>query len=199
MNKYNRNKAFLGAVIGLATNVIGGAISANKKKKAEEAAYKQQQEEQNRKDAINQAQVMSQAYSNQDYIDEYKKKITLKNGGKINMNNKYNDRIKRIKKYSCGGRNKYACGGKKKALFGTEMDNKIGSEIGAASAGIGTLADSLFESSTPAKQVKSSDGFNMNNKTNLTPNSYNNTNNNQYMDIVQQMKMGGCRNKKKRK
>ena len=38
MNKYNRNKAFLGAVIGLAANVIGGAISANKKKKAEVAA-----------------------------------------------------------------------------------------------------------------------------------------------------------------
>lgn len=61
------------------------------------------------------------------------------------------------------------------------------------------------------KWLKKADGFNYGQKTSLTPNSYSTTqpvtqnvnqqvsNNNQYSDRLVQMKLGGCKGKKKRK
>ena len=89
-----RDKAFIGAVIGAVGNIVGSAISANKKKKAEEKAFKMQQEEQYRQDSLAAAQAMTESYANQDYVDEYKKKVVLKNGGKMKMKkSNYTDRI----------------------------------------------------------------------------------------------------------
>ena len=108
-----RNKAFLGAIIGTVSNVIGGAISRRKQRKAQEKAQAQQTE----LEGYQQAAAMSSAYTNQDYVNEYRNKITLKNGGKV----KTNDRIKVAKKFACGGR--------KKANFGTNLKNSIESAI----------------------------------------------------------------------
>lgn len=108
-----RPKAFIGAAIGAVGNLVGGIIGKRKQKKAQEKAYRQAQEEQTRSEGVQQAAAMSAQYANQDYVDEYRNKITLKNGGKVNMKNKGNDRIALAKKFKCGGR--------KRANLGSEI------------------------------------------------------------------------------
>lgn len=136
-NKVSRDKAFLGAIIGAGASLLGsavnGIISARKQKKA----LKRQQAQQTEQAGYQTASAMTSAYANQDYVDEYNKKITLKNGGKIDMNS-YSDRIKTAKKFACGGKrrkaslgvgidvadtyndriNAYKCGGRTKAKCG---------------------------------------------------------------------------------
>lgn len=200
-----RDKAFLGSIIG----AIGGVIGAAKKRKAEEKAFKMQQEEQYRQDSLAAAQAMTQSYANQDYVDEYKKKVVLKNGGKMKTKQgNYTDRIKNQKKYACGGR--------KKANFGSTIANQftgnnLNDTIGGIASGIGSVATSLIGGSSTPKMIKKADGFDYGQKTSLTPNSYSSTqpvtqnvnqqvpNNNQYSDRLAQMKLGGCKGKKKRK
>lgn len=74
-----RQKAFIGAVIGAAASIAGGIIKGNKQKKAQEKA----QAEQDYKDALQNAQALTSAYSNQDYVDQYNDKLTLKCGGRV--------------------------------------------------------------------------------------------------------------------
>lgn len=163
-----RNKAFLGAIIGGVSNIIGGAISRRKQRKAQEKAQAQQTE----LEGYQQAAAMSSAYANQDYVNEYRNKITLKNGGKV----KTNDRIKVAKKFACGGRKKanlgtnvreqYKCGGKRtKGLFG--LDNAT---TGGIINGIGTIANAAI--AQPQQQVKRSVGYAYTPKTDIKDNSY---------------------------
>lgn len=149
----NRKKAFLGALIGGIASIAGSAIGAAKRRRAEREKLKQQQIEQNQNDAKAQAQALTAAVADQDYVDEYNKKVTLKMGG----NKKFNDRIKSNKTKS----------------------NRI-FKFGAAMSGIGGLANSLFTSSSAPKQVKKADGFSTTGpKVEIkTPNYMNNTNNN---------------------
>ena len=204
-----RDKAFIGAIIGAVGNIVGSAISANKKKKAEEKAFKMQQEEQYRQDSLAAAQAMTQSYANQDYVDEYKKKVVLKNGGKMKTKQgNYTDRIKNQKKYACGGR--------KKANFGSTIANQftgnnLNDNVGGIASGIGSITSALINGPSTPKMIKKADGFNYEQKTSLTPNSYSTTqpvtqnvnqqvpNNNQYFDRLVQMKLGGCKGQKKRK
>ncbi|UVX32773.1 MAG: hypothetical protein [Bacteriophage sp.] len=74
-----RQKAFIGAVIGAAASIAGGIIKGNKQKKAQEKA----QAAQDHKDALQNARALTSAYSNQDYVDQYNDKLTLKCGGRI--------------------------------------------------------------------------------------------------------------------
>ena len=74
----NRKKAFLGALIGGVASIAGSAIGAAKRRKAEREKLKQQQIEQNQNDAKAQAQALTASVANQDYVDEYNKKVTLK-------------------------------------------------------------------------------------------------------------------------
>lgn len=113
INDNGRPKAFIGAAIGAVGNLVGGIIGKRKQKKAQEKAYRQAQEEQTRSEGVQQAAAMSAQYANQDYVDEYRNKITLKNGGKVNMKNKGNGRIALAKKFKCGGR--------KRANLGSEI------------------------------------------------------------------------------
>lgn len=80
--KNERQKAFLGAAIGAVANVVGGIISNKKKKKAEELAFKQQQEQQYRQDNMAQLNALTQMTNNTSYIDDYKKRISFKCGGR---------------------------------------------------------------------------------------------------------------------
>lgn len=144
-----RRKAFIGAAIGAAANVIGSIISNKKKQKAEEAQYRQQQAEQVRTEGVQQASALTQSLNDTEYADEYKKRITLKNGGKI-----YTDRIKRNKTYACGGR--------KKASLG----------IGDAMSGIGNLATSILTKPSVPKQIVKSDGFSIDTNNGLATRSY---------------------------
>ena len=74
-----RQKAFIGAVIGAAASIAGGIIKGNKQKKAQEKA----QAEQDHRDALQNARALTSAYANQDYVDQYNDKFTLKCGGRV--------------------------------------------------------------------------------------------------------------------
>lgn len=170
----NRKKAFLGAIIGGVASIAGSAIGAAKKRKIEREKLKQQQIEQNQNDAKAQAQALTASVADQDYVDEYNKKVTLKMGG----NKKFNDRIKSNKTKS---NRIFKCGGRKKAETGSLIgQNGVGGEIGDAMSGIGGLANSLFAPSSAPKQVKKADGFSTTgSKVDIkTPDYVNNTNNN---------------------
>lgn len=170
----NREKAFLGALIGGVASIAGSAIGAAKRRKAEREKLKQQQIEQNQNDAKAQAQALTASVANQDYVDEYNKKVTLKMGG----DKKFNDRIKSNKTKS---NRIFKCGGRKKAEMGSLIgQGGVGGEIGDAMSGIGGLTNSLFAPSSAPKQVKKADGFSTTGpKINIkTPDYMNNTNNN---------------------
>lgn len=198
----NRKKAFLGALIGGVASIAGSAIGAAKRRKAEREKLKQQQIEQNQNDAKVQAQALTAAVANQDYVDEYNKKVTLKMGG----NKKFNDRIKSNKTKS---NRIFKCGGQKKAKMGSLIgQNGIGGEIGDAMSEIGGLANSLFAPSSAPKQVKKADGFSTtgpkiniktpdyvnstnNNNTNTTANPNTQQQNNQFVDRSNTLRCGG--------
>lgn len=170
----NRKKAFLGALIGGVASIAGSAIGAAKRRKAEREKLKQQQIEQNQNDAKAQAQALTASVADQDYVDEYNKKVTLKMGG----DKKFNDRIKSNKTKS---NRIFKCGGQKKAKMGSLIgQNGVGGEIGDAMSGIGGLVNSLFTPSSAPKQVKKADGFSTTGpKVEIkTPDYMNNTNNN---------------------
>lgn len=170
----NRKKAFLGALIGGVASIAGSAIGATKRRKAEREQLRQQQIEQNQNDTKAQAQALTAAVADQDYVDEYNKKVTLKMGG----DKKFNDRIKSNKTKS---NRIFKCGGQKKAKMGSLIGkNGVGGEIGNAMSGIGGLVNSLFTPSSTPKQVKKADGFSTTGpKVEIqTPNYMNNTNNN---------------------
>lgn len=170
----NRKKAFLGALIGGVASIAGSAIGAAKRRKVEREKLKQQQIEQNQNDAKAQAQALTASVANQDYVDEYNKKVTLKMGG----DKKFNDRIKSNKIKS---NRIFKCGGRKKAEMGSLIGQEgVGGEIGDAMSGIGGLTNSLFTPSSAPKQVKKADGFSTTgSKVDIkTPDYVNNTNNN---------------------
>lgn len=198
----NREKAFLGALIGGVASIAGSAIGAAKRRKAEREKLKQQQIEQNQNDAKAQAQALTASVANQDYVDEYNKKVTLKMGG----DKKFNDRIKSNKTKS---NRIFKCGGRKKAEMGSLIgQNGVGGEIGDAMSGIGGLANSLFAPSSAPKQVKKADGFSTtgpkiniktpdyvnntnNNNTNTAANPNNQQRNNQFVDRSNTLRCGG--------
>lgn len=115
INNNGRDKAFIGAIVGAVTGIAGGIISAKKKKKAEQLAFEQEQAEQTRKDGIAQMQSLNSTYANQDYVDQYKQKVTLKNGGKVKMDGKYSDRV------ATASSNKHT--GRKKKAFGSVISS----------------------------------------------------------------------------
>lgn len=198
----NRKKAFLGAIIGGIAGIAGSAIGAAKKRKAEREKLKQQQIEQNQNDAKAQAQALTASVADQDYVDEYNKKVTLKMGG----DKKFNDRIKSNKTKS---NRIFKCGGQKKAKMGSLIgQNGVGGEIGGAMSGIGGLANSLFAPSSAPKQVKKADGFSTtgpkvemktpdyvnstnNNNTNAAANPNTQQQNNQFVDRSNALRCGG--------
>lgn len=138
--KVKRDKAFLGAIIGAVAG-IGSAIAGGiMSKHSAEKAQRQQQIAQNRKDTYSMAQNLSNSYGNQEYVDEFNKRITFKKGGK--MNTKY-DRLIREKKFACGGRKK-ACGGRAKAACGTRKKAAWGgSDTSDLISGLGSAGSSL--------------------------------------------------------
>ena len=137
MKKCKRKKAFIGtiagSVIGAGLQVAASAIQANKERKAME----EQQQMQNKLDATKQAAALTSAYGNQEYVDDFKKKVTLKAGGKYKRVNN-SDRITKEKQFKCGGR--------KKAEVGTEIGNAAGGIMG----GIAAIAGAAMQ---PKKRI----------------------------------------------
>lgn len=150
IKKVTRDKKFIGAVIGAVTSIATSVISAKKKKKAEALAQAAQTEQ----DGLNQAASMSATYADQQYVDEYKNKITLKNGGKMKNTN---DRISKTKAFSHTGR--------KKAKLGKDGIADIANGVGQ----VGTLAVNALQKPTAPITTNA---FNTTPKIGLTPNSY---------------------------
>lgn len=136
MKKIVRKKAFIGAAIGAVANIAGGLISGAKKRRAQE----EQQAAQNVRDAIQRNQSLAQQYNNQEYVDEYLKKQTLKMGGEFKDRNKVNAAKSKAR---CGTMKKYACGGRKKGLFG--LSEEVGGEIGAGISGVASGLSQAFQ------------------------------------------------------
>ena len=170
INNNGRDKAFLGSIIGGAASVIGGVASSIMQKKAEERKLKQQQSEQNKLEGIQQANAMTSSYANQDYINDYRKKISLKNGGIIE-NNKYTDRVKQS--------NKFRCGGRKKAINGIEE------ALTGVTGGINGIINSIINKPSSKNTIQKSNGFSYQNpKTNLQQNDYQLDNNNNSINTL---------------
>lgn len=149
--KVKRNKAFLGAIIGavagIGSSILGGVMNKNSSEKAQ----RQQQIAQNRQDTYTMAQNLSNAYGNQEYVDEFNKRVTFKKGGKMNTKG---DRLVREKKLACGGRKKAACGTRKKAEWGAEDTSALISGLGSAGSNIASTAiNSSIDRSPIAKSM----------------------------------------------
>lgn len=136
--RIKRDKAWAGALIGTGISLLGSIggslIGANASKKAadKQAALQQElwaknQTSQNKKDALEQARNLTSVYSNQEYVDEYRDKLSFRNGGN------YHDRMKFVKRFKCGGR--------RKAEGGTQFDwSSIIDGVSTAASALGSSA-----------------------------------------------------------
>ena len=109
----SRDKAFLGAAIAgvsAISNIVGGIVRRKREQKQMEEQARIQREQQMVNTNIQNANALSTAYANQDYVDEYKNKVTLKQGGKMKTKTDMSDRISRSKRFACGGRRKASLG-----------------------------------------------------------------------------------------
>lgn len=124
-----RNKAFLGSVISSVAGIAGGLIqgAANKRQ------LRRQQIAENRKATYEAANNLSAGYVNQEYVDDFEKKVTFKNGGMTKRKSQYTDRINTAKKFKCGGR--------KKAEWGKE-------DTISAVESVGNLANAIIGANT---------------------------------------------------
>lgn len=160
MKKCKRKKAFLGSVIGMVGQIIGSSIAANKERKAME----EQQQMQNKLDAVNQAAALSSAYNNQEYAEDFKKKVTMKAGGKYKRINNA-DRITREKQFKCGGRKKYENGGISLDTFGG-----VGGIVGGVADAIGSVASAAMK--PKQRIIQKTTGFGFNNTDNVEQKDY---------------------------
>lgn len=126
-----RDKAWLGAVIGAATGIAGSIISGNAQKKAARA----QARAQNRQATLEMANNLSNAYGNQEYVDDFQNKITFRNGG----------RVKRTKLYSCGGKRRFSCGGRKRYEDGGLKLWDGANDLGSIINGIGSTVGNVIQ------------------------------------------------------
>lgn len=132
--KIRRDKAFLGAAIGAVAGIAGGLIQGAAAKRQQ----RRQQIAENKRATYEAANNLSAAYANQEYVDDFEKKVTFKNGGKTKRKSQYTDRINTAKKFKCGGR--------KKAEWGKEdTANAIGSAGSLANAIIGSTTDTTIK------------------------------------------------------
>ena len=107
-----RDKAWLGAVIGGVANIATSLINSYQQEQAQKkqlAAEQKMQQQQNIANANiaarQQAGAMTNALANQNYVDEYKNKMIMKNGG-------YYDRLSKEKAiFKCGGKKKKKAAG----------------------------------------------------------------------------------------
>ena len=107
-----RDKAWLGAVIGGVANIATSLINSYQQEQAQKkqlAAEQRMQQQQNIANANiaaqQQAGAMTNALANQNYVDEYKNKMIMKNGG-------YYDRLSKEKAiFKCGGKKKKKAAG----------------------------------------------------------------------------------------
>lgn len=98
--KNKKRKAWLGAIVGGISTVANLLNEKKQIDKYNENLIKQQQL-QTQQSALQNAINLTNAYNDTSYIDNFKNKVSFKTGGAV-----YHDRIKRIKRFKCGGKRK---------------------------------------------------------------------------------------------
>lgn len=209
--RVQRKKAFLGAIVGGLMGIAGSAISGAMQKKAAEKQARQQRIDQNNKTTYESAQNLTNAYSDEDWADDLRNRVTFKKGGKMKTSKfNSNDRIVIEKKLKCGGKKKAACGGRKKAENGTEINTNTNSNFwnnqdtsDIISAGFNSLGN-IIGTNTKTKADTYVAPTYSNNTTNnraIKPTSYSSLSapvvaDNRFTDRIQQYKCGGVKRKK---
>lgn len=81
MKKCKRKKAFIGAILGSVAGaglgIAGSAISANKQAKAQERIYTENLLAANRANALTSASNLNATYGDQEYVDDFNRKINI--------------------------------------------------------------------------------------------------------------------------
>ena len=135
MTKCKRRKAWLGAAISGAIGIGSSIFGGNTQKKA----MRKQMRAQNKLATLEEAANLSNAYGDQNYVDDFENKIAFRNGGYIRRN----------RLFACGGRKKYADGGNK--LWATADTDAL---ISRASSAISNGISSLFNSSASIPAIQ---------------------------------------------
>ena len=81
MKKCKNKKAFLGAILGSVAGaglgIAGSALSANKQSRAQERIYKENLAATNRSNVLTSAYNLNSTYGDQEYVDDFTKKINI--------------------------------------------------------------------------------------------------------------------------
>lgn len=135
MTNCKRRKAWLGAAISGAIGIGSSIFGGNAQKKA----MRKQMRAQNKAATLEEATNLSNAYGDQNYVDDFENKIAFRNGGYIRRN----------KLFACSGRKKYADGGNK---FWTSADTNA--LISGTSSAISNVVSSMFNASTSMPAIQ---------------------------------------------
>lgn len=154
-----RDKAFLGAIIGAATGLIGSAIGGSISNNKAKAQLRAQQRAQNKQDTLAMAQNLSASYGNQEYVDEFNKRITFKNGGKMKRRKcAAGNKVSVAKKFACGGRKKAEWGASDTSALISGISGGLGNVINAAMSGnVGTIKQGDMFKGTPKEYIQQPD------------------------------------------
>lgn len=128
-NKANRpkKKGFIGALIGIGASLVGNIIGGAIKRRQEEKAMREKAIIQNKQDTYNQANALTNQYTNQEYVDEMNNRIEFAAGGKSNKVNYGNVRLKR---FAAGGDKNTFDSGSVISGVGEGLNSVLGSVIG---------------------------------------------------------------------
>lgn len=135
MTRCKRRKAWLGAAISGAIGIGSSIFGGNSQKRA----MRRQMRAQNKVATLEEAANLSNAYGDQNYVDDFENKIAFRNGGYIRRN----------RLFACGGRKRYEDGGKK-YWTGVDTDALISGASSAISNGI----SNIFNASTSIPAIQ---------------------------------------------
>lgn len=157
--KVKRDKAFLGAIIGAVAGLAGSAIGSSINSRKAKAQLETQQRAQNKQDTLAMAQNLSASYGNQEYVDEFNKRVTFKNGGKMKKRKcSVGTKISIAKRFACGGRKKAAWGASDTANLISGLSGGLGNIVSASMSGnTGIVKQGDIFKGTPKEHIQQPD------------------------------------------
>lgn len=157
--KVKRDKAFLGAIIGTVAGLAGSAIGSSINSRKSKAQLETQQRAQNKQDTLAMAQNLSSSYGNQEYVDEFNKRVTFKNGGKMKRRKcSAGTKVSIAKRFACGGRKKAAWGASDTANLISGLSGGLGNIVSASMSGnTGIVKQGDMFKGTPKEHIQQPD------------------------------------------
>ena len=157
--KVKRDKAFLGAIIGAVAGLTGSAIGSSINNRKAKAQLETQQRAQNKQDTLAMAQNLSASYGNQEYVDEFNKRVTFKNGGKMKKRKcSAGTKVSIAKRFACGGRKKAAWGASDTANLISGLSGGLGNIVSASMSGnTGIVKQGDIFKGTPKEHIQQPD------------------------------------------